>query len=151
MRLIQKRLRSSHSEVLLRKGVLKICSKFTEEYPCRNAISIKLLCNFIEIALRHLCSAVNLLHIFRIPFHKNTSGWLLLKPDNPIHYETFFLKGFDISFCSPEHVLCKFDDNVYLKPSRKSTMKLFCEKLLAVNYFRKNISIAEIQMGSTGL
>ena len=40
---------------------------------------------------------------------------------------------------------------VYLKLSQKSTMKLFCEKLLAVNYFRKNISIAEIQMGSTGL
>ena len=42
-------------------------------------ISIKLLCNFIEIALRHGCSRVNLLHIFRIPFLKNTSGWLLLK------------------------------------------------------------------------
>ena len=133
------------------KGVLKICSKFTGEHPCRSVISIKLQSNFIEIALPYGCFPVNLLHIFRTPFHKNTSGWLLLKPDNPIHYETFFLEGFDISFCSPEHVLCKFDDNVYLKPSRKSTMKLFCEKLLAVNYFRKNISIADIQMGSTGL
>ena len=36
------------------------------------------LCNFIEIALRHGCSPVNLLHIFRTPFPKNTSGWLLL-------------------------------------------------------------------------
>ena len=41
-------------------------------------ISIKLLCNFIEIALLHGCSPVNLLHIFRTPFPKNTSGWLLL-------------------------------------------------------------------------
>ena len=41
-------------------------------------VSIKLLCNFIEIALRHGCSPVNLLHIFRTPFTKNISGWLLL-------------------------------------------------------------------------
>ena len=26
--------RSSHPEVFLRKGVLKICSKFTGNYPC---------------------------------------------------------------------------------------------------------------------
>ena len=37
------------------------------------------LCNFIEITLRHGCSPVNLLHIFRIPFLKNTSGELLLE------------------------------------------------------------------------
>ena len=41
-------------------------------------ISIKLQSNFIEITLRHGCSLLNLLHIFRIPFLKNTSGWLLL-------------------------------------------------------------------------
>ena len=34
--------RSSPSEVNLRNGVLKICSKFTGEHPCRSAISIKL-------------------------------------------------------------------------------------------------------------
>ena len=33
---------------------------------------------FIEIALRHGCSSVNLLDIFRTPFPKNTSGRLLL-------------------------------------------------------------------------
>ena len=60
------------------KGVLKICSKFTENHPCRSAISIKLQSNFIEITLRHGCSSVNLLHIFRAPFPKNTSGGLLL-------------------------------------------------------------------------
>ena len=68
-----------HSDVFLRKVVRKIWSKFTGEHPCRSAISTKLLCNFIEIALRHGCSPVNLLHIFRIPFLKNTSGRLLLK------------------------------------------------------------------------
>ena len=45
------------------KGVMKIWSKFTGEHPCQSAISIKLFSNFIEIALRHGCSPVNLLHI----------------------------------------------------------------------------------------
>ena len=60
--------RSSHLEVFQRKSVLKICSKFTGKHPCRSAISIKLQSNFIEIALRHGCSPVNLLYIFRTPF-----------------------------------------------------------------------------------
>ena len=38
----------------------------------------KVECNFIEITLQHGCSPVNLLHIFRTPFTKNISGWLLL-------------------------------------------------------------------------
>ena len=48
--------RSSRPEVFLGKGVLKICSKFTEEHPCRSAISMKM----------------------QSSFPKNTSGWLLL-------------------------------------------------------------------------
>ena len=60
--------KSSPSEVFLVKGVLKTCSKFTREHPCRRAILLKLLCNFIEIALRHGCSPVNSLlfseHLF---------------------------------------------------------------------------------------
>ena len=36
-----------------------------------------ILCNFTEITLRHGCSPVNLLHIFRTSFPKNTSGQLL--------------------------------------------------------------------------
>ena len=51
--------RSSHPEVFLEKAVLKICSKFTGEHPCRSAISIKLQSDVIEIALRHGCSPVN--------------------------------------------------------------------------------------------
>ena len=35
--------------------------------------------NFIEITLQHGCFPVNLLHIFRIPFLKDTSGELLLQ------------------------------------------------------------------------
>ena len=76
--LIQTFIRSSHPEVFIEKGVLKICSKFTKEHQCRNAISIKLQSNFIEILFRHGCSPVNSLHIFRTPFLKNTSRRLLL-------------------------------------------------------------------------
>ena len=53
--------RTSHPEVFLEKGVLKICSKYTGEYPCRSVILI------------------NLLHIFRTLFLKNISGRLFLK------------------------------------------------------------------------
>ena len=49
--------------------------------------------NFIEITLRRGCSPVNLLHIFRTSFLKNTSGRLLLYPPdfflarkNPVMY-----------------------------------------------------------------
>ena len=71
-------IRSSPPEVFLGKGVLKISSKYTRENPCRSVILIKLLCNFIEITLRHGCSHVNLLDTFRTSFSKNTSGGLLL-------------------------------------------------------------------------
>ena len=70
--------RNSHPGVFLGKSFLKICSKFTEKHPCRTAILIKQQRNFIEITLRHGCSPVNLLHIFRTPYYKNTYGWLLL-------------------------------------------------------------------------
>ena len=61
------------------RGVLQErCPKFAEEHLCRSVILMKVLCNFIDIALWHGCYHVNLLHSFRIPFFKNTSGRLLL-------------------------------------------------------------------------
>ena len=71
------RYRRSPIEVLLGKDVLKICSKFTREHPCRSVISLKLLCNFLEISFQHECSPVNVLHIFKAPFYKNSYGGLL--------------------------------------------------------------------------
>ena len=68
--------RCSHKKV-------KKFSEFTGEQPCRSVVSIKLLCNFIEITLevklRHGCSSVNFLFIFRTPFPNNTSAGLLPK------------------------------------------------------------------------
>ena len=80
--------RSSHPEVFLGKDVLKICREFTGEQPCQIAISIKLQSNFIEITLRHGCSPVNLLHIFRTTFLKNTSRQILPNSEKTIrsHY-----------------------------------------------------------------
>ena len=51
--------RSSLPEVLVAKGFLKICNKFTGEHLCRRVISMKLQSNFVG------CSPVNLLHIFK--------------------------------------------------------------------------------------
>ena len=82
--------------MFLRKGVLKICSKFTGEHPCPSAISIKFQSNFIEIALQHGNCPVNLLHISRIPFPRNTSGWLLLLV---IIYQTVFQTLRGRGFC----------------------------------------------------
>ena len=48
--------------MFFRKGILKICSKFTGEHPYESVIS-----------------PVNLLYIFRTPFLKNATGWWLLK------------------------------------------------------------------------
>ena len=43
--------RSNRPEVFLAKGILKICSKFTEKPPCRSVISIKLFCNSGRLVL----------------------------------------------------------------------------------------------------
>ena len=72
-------LRSSPPEVFLRKGVLKICSKFTGEDPCQSVISKKAQSNFIEITLWHGCSPVNSPHIFRASFSRKAFGGLPLR------------------------------------------------------------------------
>ena len=69
--LLRTPIRSSPSEVMLWKGVLKICSKFTGEDPCRSKI-LMLQNNFTEITLRHGRSPLNLFHIFITRFPKNT-------------------------------------------------------------------------------
>ena len=69
--------RRIHPEVFLVKGVLKIRSKLTGEHPSRSVI-------------RHACSPVNLLHIFRIPFTKNTYERLFCMSSIIIESFTFF-------------------------------------------------------------
>ena len=76
----------------------KRCSENMEQIYRRIPIP---KCDFIKITLRRGCSSVNLLHIFRTPFTKNTSGCLLL---------------------SIESVASKF----YSKTNVSSTKKLVC-------------------------
>ena len=78
--------RSSPSEVLLGKGILEICNKFTGKHLCQSVISVKLHRNYTEIIFRCGYSPVNLLHISRTPFYKNTSGGLLLKREIPLKF-----------------------------------------------------------------
>ena len=57
------------------RGVVrKRCSENIQQIYRRTPI-----CNFIIITLRHGCSLIKLLHIFRTSFYKNTSGGLLLE------------------------------------------------------------------------
>ena len=51
--------------------------------------------DFNKVAVRHGCSPVNLLPIFRTPFPRNTSGWL------PLNIEHILRENFSI------HVSCK--------------------------------------------
>ena len=53
-----------------------VCDYFHKKDPSK-ATFLESHFNFMEILLRHGRSPVNLLHIFRTPFPKNTSGWLL--------------------------------------------------------------------------
>ena len=71
-------LQKQPSRDILRKRCSENISKFTWEQPSQCSISINLLCNFIEFALRHGCPPINLLHSFWKPFPKNTTEGLLL-------------------------------------------------------------------------
>ena len=60
------------------RGVFsKRCSENMQQIYRRTPMP-KCEITLFEVTLRHECSPVNLLHIFRTPFPKNTSGCLLL-------------------------------------------------------------------------
>ena len=84
--------------MFLRKDVLKIWSKLTREHPCGSAISIKFQSNFIENRLQYGCSPVNLLHIFRTVFPRNTSGWLLLYISKCFFILAVYIISFSLQF-----------------------------------------------------
>ena len=67
--------RKSPSKVLLGKGVLKVCIKFTGEHPCRSVILIKQLHWYRTLAWVFSCKFTA---YFQKTFSEDTSGWLLL-------------------------------------------------------------------------
>ena len=136
------RYRSSHPLVFLRKGVLKIYSKFTGGHPYRSVISIKFQSNFIEIALRHGCSPANLQHIFRTPFPKSTSrgcfcGYLLLLKYMQLKtMNTWNFKQEILSSQLPKriHLHMKFSDFYVLKKNKNLEFtRLFCDLMSSMN------------------
>ena len=108
-------LQKQHSEGVLRKRFSKKCNKFTGEHSCQNAISIKLHYNFIEIALYYGFYPVSLLIIFRTPFPKSISAWLLLLLEM---YVSDALDNFAIWFIVSSRL--RFRDSLYEGISKKS-------------------------------
>ena len=75
------------------------------------------------MTLRHGCSSVNMLHIFRTPFHKSTSGGLLL-----IFIFLFLLNDSSLSELSG---LDQFDESFEISKrcsNRNSRPQVFCKK-----------------------
>ena len=104
--------RSNHPEVFLRKVVLKICCKFTGEHLCQGAIS-----------LRHGCSLINLLIIFRTPFPENTFENLIRTMNDIARGSlSFYVKSWAYKFtkrCSQVSSKNIYSDHLYNKPEDK--------------------------------
>ena len=131
--------KSSCPEVFLEESVLKISRKFIDR-PCRSMISTRSLHNFIEITLQHECSPVNVLHIFRTPFPKNTSGWLLLNL-------LLYFNAFKLQISYVVHYYLSFTKSSYLL---QHNLGIFCQKCpktnfhsnysaLSIYFFKKNL------------
>ena len=106
--------------MLLYKGVLKICSRFTGERPCRSAILIS--CNFIEIVLLQGFSPVNLRHIFSTPFYKNTAKELLLNS---------WVSCFESSFLAN----LRPDEDVFCLRLQKTSSRRLQDNFIKTNIF----------------
>ena len=93
--------------------------------------AVQLLYNFIEIALRHGCFPVNLLHIFRTPFLKNSNFIEITlrygcSPVNLLHvFRTLFLKN-----TSGWLLLLKADWNTCIRKKLQMSLKCFLHKLI---------------------
>ena len=109
--------------MFLGKAVLKICSKFTGEHPCRGAILM---------ALQHGCSLVNLLHIFRTLFSMDTYEGLLLFFRCFSHIFTMAneLPGFSISRLA--NVKDFFNVNVFLNVNTNVNMNDYSFKYICL-------------------
>ena len=104
--------------------------------------------NFSEITLWHWCSPVSLLHIFRTPFPKNISGWLLLCYTKMIVQWT--LSGIWMSSYSGKNVLNsaqKMIKNFFVKFDQiHSFLDRFCWILTCILY---NFYDCMLFLGST--
>ena len=132
--------------MLLGKSVLKICSKFTEEHPCRSVISI-------EIALQCGCPEVFLgKGVLKLcsKFTGEHHGQQLLDNENEKvenqGYNLANMKSYCKS-CNPmknihkmSHLKCIYFINLrYFSFDRSSRPEVFCKKISACNFSKKEI------------
>ena len=130
------------SRGVLRKSVLKTCSKFAGEHSCQSVISIKLLCNFIEITPRHGCLPANFLRISRTPFYKNTYGGLLLFVEflqNSIIYNFYNNKQQKQSFADVLQSRCSPTPTLLKRELRHRRFLVHIAKILITAIFREHL------------
>ena len=89
----------------------------------------------LEIPLRHGCSPVNLLHVFRTTFSRNTSGWLLLS-------QSKVSKNISLNETARTSVSKGLELN---QSFRSSQQKLFWNYLNCI-YLENNFQIPNIDM-----
>ena len=118
--------RSSHPELFLEKGVLKIYCKCTGEHPCRSVISIKLLFNSC-FKLRYSLKILNVL----------VSSYRSSRPE--VFYKLGSLKSF-VKF-TRKHLCWNlfFNKVAGLKPEKK-TIQQRCFPVSFAKFLRAFIS-----------
>ena len=78
--------RSSHQELFLIKGILKICSKFTGEHPCRSVISIKFASATSALLKTYISNQIFIiLHYSYLP-PKSFTFWIILTSKNHMEF-----------------------------------------------------------------
>ena len=95
--MISKKARLSETQEQSPIGVpMKRCSENMQQIYRRTPMKrcdFNRAANFIEITLLHVCSPVNLLHIFRTVFTKNTSGRMLLEVPTTFYTDQILKKN----------------------------------------------------------
>ena len=115
-KLSQRSIRSSRPGVFSRKRCSENMQQTYKRTPMPKCDFNKVESNFIEIALRHVYSPSNLLHIFRTSFLRKTFSWLLLEyrvahhnvrdtsSREKMHQKNFF--SYHLLSCSSKDLLC---------------------------------------------
>ena len=111
-------------------------------------LKCKVQSNFIEITLWHGCSPINLLHISRTPFPKNTSGGLLFFSPTLI-FQTCIGDGIIVKL-HLHCVRCCCRSKIF--KNREKQLPHISIKVLVGNYFifTTNILLPIIRIKNTG-
>ena len=119
---ISKKIHKQRSRGVFRKR----CSENMQQIYRRTPMP---KCDFNKVA-KHGCSPVNLLHIFRAPFAKSTSGRLLLKTPVP---ESLFNKVAGLRpkfYCE----FCQSSKDTFLQNTLKRLLLSLCCMLSILNF-----------------